>query len=82
MGGAFGGAQSQQMGGMFGGLGQSLGTLGGLQMLSGGGNNPFSLFNSRTTATPAQGVYYNNTPMSDARLRQVMSTPSGVKATP
>jgi len=82
MGGVFGGAQSQQVGGMFGGLGQSLGTLGGLQMLSGGGNNPFSLFNSRTTATPAQGVYYNNTPMSDARLRQVMSTPSGVKATP
>jgi hypothetical protein len=33
MGGVFGGAQSQQLGGMFGGLGQSLGTLGGLQML-------------------------------------------------
>ena len=83
MGGVFGGAQSQQMGGMFGGLGQSLGTLGGLQMFGGGGtSNPFSLFNSRTTATPAQGVYYNNTPMSDARLRQVMSTPSGVKARP
>jgi hypothetical protein len=61
MGGVFGGAQSQQLGGMFGGLGQSLGTLGGLQML-GGGSKPnssgiFGSLFSASQAAPYAGSY-------------------------